>query len=210
MNCSFFPLLLFITALSLDAFAASLVYGADQVRIPPISVAVLSGLSTAVLALFLFAGGILGGILPASVTQALCFFILLILGCLKLFDSTVKEMIRRRVLPRRVCFSVLRLNVILTVYADPSSANETDPSVLSPTEALSLGMALSLDSAAAGLGAGMTAAPWIPLLSLSLLFNTAAVLAGSRLGRRLAGVYGRRLSWLGGLLLLFLAFSKLF
>ena len=42
MNTSFPQLFLLITALSLDAFAASFVYGTDRVKIPAASVAVIT------------------------------------------------------------------------------------------------------------------------------------------------------------------------
>ena len=54
MNTSFPQLFLLITALSLDAFAASFVYGTDRVKIPAASVAVITALSTGILVLFLW------------------------------------------------------------------------------------------------------------------------------------------------------------
>ncbi|MFR0035242.1 MAG: manganese efflux pump, partial [Clostridium sp.] len=101
------------------------------------------------------------------------------------------------------------LNFILTVYADPSAANGEDIAVLSPVEALSLGLALSLDSAAAGFGAGMMVTHLPLTILLSLLLNTAAVLLGSFLGRTLAKRSSLDLSWLSGLLLMGLALGKL-
>jgi len=203
-------LILLVTALSLDAFAASFVYGAERVRIPAASVAVLSGLSTGILVIFLLIGKGVGSFISPEITSFICFFILFFLGCVKLFDSTLKSLIRRFPVPeRKLKFSVSRLHFILTVYADPAAANTDDITVLSPSEALFLGLSLSLDSAAAGFGAGMTVShlPLIILLSLGL--NTAAVLGGSRLGRGLASRTSLDLSWLCGLLLIVLAFMKI-
>ena len=169
MNTSFPQLFLLITALSLDAFAASFVYGTDRVKIPAASVAVITALSTGILVLFLLLGKWFGGLIPPRATSVLCFLILFALGFIKLFDSTIKSFIRKSdFFERKVCFSISNLNFILTVYADPSAANGEDIAVLSPVEALSLGLALSLDSAAAGFGAGMmvTHLPLTILLSL--------------------------------------------
>lgn len=199
-----------VTALCLDSFAASFVYGAERVRIPAASVAVLSGLSTAVLILSLLLGSGVGHIVPQRLTELFCFLILFLIGFVKLFDGALKSLIRRFPLPeKRLKFSVSQFHFILTVYADPAAANEEDISVLSPSEALFLGLSLSLDSAAAGFGAGMTAfsLPLITLLSLGL--NTASVLLGSCLGKRLASRSSLDLSWLCGLLLIALAFFKL-
>ncbi len=203
-------LIMLVTALCLDSFAASFVYGAERVRIPAASVAVLSGLSTAVLILSLLLGSGVGHIVPQRLTDLFCFLILFLIGFVKLFDGALKSLIRRFPLPeKRLKFSVSQLHFILTVYADPAAANEEDISVLSPSEAFFLGLSLSLDSAAAGFGAGMTAfsLPLITLLSLGL--NTASVLLGSCLGKRLASQSSLDLSWLCGLLLIALAFFKL-
>jgi len=203
-------LIMLVTALCLDSFAASFVYGAERVRIPAASVAVLSGLSTAVLILSLLLGSGVGHIVPQRLTELFCFLILFLIGFVKLFDGALKSLIRRFPLPeKRLKFSVSQFHFILTVYADPAAANEEDISVLSPSEALFLGLSLSLDSAAAGFGAGMTAfsLPLITLLSLGL--NTASVLLGSCLGKRLASRSSLDLSWLCGLLLIALAFFKL-
>ncbi len=203
-------LIMLVTALCLDSFAASFVYGAERIRIPAASVAVLSGLSTAVLILSLLLGSGVGHIVPQRLTELFCFLILFLIGFVKLFDGALKSLIRRFPLPeKRLKFSVSQFHFILTVYADPAAANEEDISVLSPSEAFFLGLSLSLDSAAAGFGAGMTAfsLPLITLLSLGL--NTASVLLGSCLGKRLASRSSLDLSWLCGLLLIALAFFKL-
>ena len=203
-------LIMLVTALCLDSFAASFVYGAERIRIPAASVAVLSGLSTAVLILSLLLGSGVGHIVPQRLTDLFCFLILFLIGFVKLFDGALKSLIRRFPLPeKRLKFSVSQFHFILTVYADPAAANEEDISVLSPSEAFFLGLSLSLDSAAAGFGAGMTAfsLPLITLLSLGL--NTASVLLGSCLGKRLASRSSLDLSWLCGLLLIALAFFKL-
>ena len=210
MNTSFPQLFLLITALSLDAFAASFVYGTDRVKIPAASVAVITALSTGILVLFLLLGKWFGGLIPPRATSVLCFLILFALGFIKLFDSTIKSFIRKSdFFERKVCFSISNLNFILTVYADPSAANGEDIAVLSPVEALSLGLALSLDSAAAGFGAGMMVTHLPLTILLSLLLNTAAVLLGSFLGRTLAKRSSLDLSWLSGLLLMGLALGML-
>ena len=107
MNSTFPQLFLLITALSLDAFAASFVYGTDRVKIPAASVAVITALSTGLLILFLLLGKGFGSLMPARATSILCFLILFILGFVKLFDSTIKSVIRKsEFFERKVCFSI--------------------------------------------------------------------------------------------------------
>lgn len=210
MNVTFPQLFLLITALSLDAFAASFVYGTDNVKIPAVSVAVISGLSTGILLFFLLLGKWFGALIPPDVTAVLSFLLLFLLGLVKLFDSTLKSLIRRsKSSSKKLCFSISDVNFILTVYADPATANREDIAILSPFEALSLGIALSLDSAAAGFGAGMMVLHLPATILLSLILNTAAVLLGSWLGRVIVKRSNLELSWLSGLLLILLACSKL-
>lgn len=211
MDSSVFRLFVLVTALSLDAFAASFVYGTDNVKIPTSSVAIITALSTGILFVFLILGSWFGAFIPARFTSALCFLLLFVLGLIKLFDGTLKALIRSsHTIQKKVCFSIASVNFILTVYADPSIANREDISVLSPLEALSLGLALSLDSAAAGFGAGMMTFHLPLTIFLSLLLNAAAVLLGSFLGRVLVKCSNLDLSWLSGILLMALAISKLF
>ena len=207
MNSS--QLILLAAALSLDALAAGFLYGTDRVRIPLCSLAIISGLSAGILALFLLFGSWLQAFLPPELPSVLCFVILLCLGGLKLFDSTVKSLIRRcSGKETRITLSLSHLTLLLTIYADPAAANGPDTSVLSPAEAFSLGIALALDSAAAGVGAGMTSLKLSASFLLAFCFTAAALCAGCFLGRRLAKHMPFDLSWLAGCLLLILACLK--
>lgn len=200
-----------VTALSIDAFAASFVYGTDRVKIPVSSVAIITSLSTGVLVLFLLLGSGLGTFISPKATSVICFFILFLLGLIKLFDSSIKRLIRKyKSLDKKLCFSVSGLTLILTIYADPQTANGEDITVLSPGEAFSLGIALSLDSAAAGIGAGMMAIHLPLTILLSLATGVAAILSGSFLGNTVAKKTSLDLSWISGVMLIILAFSKLF
>ncbi len=210
MISHYFQALLFVVALSIDAFVACFVYGTSRVRIPASSLLILSLISAGTLAVALLVGGGIGSLLPPAVTQALSFLILFFLGLIKLFDSTLKRLIQRKCAwPRKLRFSLLDLQFILTVYADPARVNQEDREVLSPREALPLGLALSLDSAAAGIGAGAASLPFFATTLLGLLCSLGAVTAGAFLGRRLSRHISLDLSWLCGLLLMGLALLKL-
>lgn len=203
--------LVLVLALSVDTFVACFAYGAEKVKIPWTSALVLSGISTGLLLLSLGAGGLLGKLLPAHVTRGVCFIILLSLGLVKLFDGSVKAFLRRgQKFDRQLHFSVSGLRFILTVYADPEEANQEDVTVLSAKEAVSLGAALSLDSAAAGLGAGAAGMQFAVTAVCAFEIGLLAVLAGCMLGNRLADRVRFSVSWVGGVLLILLAFLKFF
>jgi len=200
--------LLLSAAVSLDAFAASFAYGASRIRVPLFSAGVLSALCSLLLAVSLLAGNILRPLLPEAFTRAVCFSILFIIGILKLFDSSLKACIRRSGgIRKNIRFSISRLRFILNVYADPEEADRDASRTLSPAEAASLAVALSLDGLAAGFGAGLADINLPLTLILSLFMGLFAVICGGWLGNRTAETLD--LSWLGGALLILLALLRL-
>lgn len=210
MFSALLEMLVLVTALSLDAFVAAFAYGTDRVKIPVSSVFVLAFLSAGILMVSLLAGNGIGNLLPEAFTDMVCFLILFLLGLIKLFDSSLKAFLRKlEPAGRKLCFSLAGARIILNIYADPEKANEEDKSILSPREALSLGLALSLDSGAAGLGAGVLNPHVAELFFLSFFFGLLVVPAGNYLGNRLAKKRELNLSFLSGALLIILAVRKL-
>lgn len=208
--CDILNILLLVTALSIDAFAAGFAYGVDRIRIPFLSMGIIGGLSAGSLFLSLLAGrGILTGIPPAYAHFVSCV-LLLIVGLIKLFDGTIKCLIRRKTpQERHLVFHVFDLRFLLTVYADPDRADVDKGGLLSAREACSLGIALSIDSMAAGIGAGIGAAPIVFPVVLAFFMGMAATGAGVFFGNRIASKYSLDFSWAGGLLLILLAALKM-
>ena len=115
---------LLVAALSTDAFFASFAYGTGHIRIPFLSVAVIDGICTALLAVSLFLGTLLRPWLPPALTAGVSFAILSLLGVVKLFDSVLKALIRRhQPLNKEWRFSLFSLQFILNIYADPPEAD---------------------------------------------------------------------------------------
>lgn len=200
---------LLVAAVSLDSFVASFAYGTNKIKIPPLSVAVISVICSGMLAVSLFFGSLLRDYVPEAVTKGICFTILFLLGVVKLFDSAIKMRIRKHKIDRQMKFSFLSLQVILNVYADPEKADIDRSKVLSPLEAVSVAVALSLDGLAVGFGAGLASIDFFQAVIICLLFSAVTVGIGSLLGRKLAEKTNLNLTWVGGVLLLVLAFLKL-
>lgn len=202
--------LLLVVALSLDAFVASFAYGAQRIRIPYSSAAIISVICTAMLAVSLLAGSLLRPFLPQSLTKGLCFTILFLLGLVKLCDSTIKTLIRKhKRMHRQVSFSLFSLKFILDVYADPEKADRDGSRELSPAEAASLAVALSLDGLAVGFGAALMKVNFLMVMLFSLAVGMLAVRLGGKIGNRAAQKLPFDLSWLSGALLIVLAILKL-
>lgn len=201
---------LLVVALSVDSFVASVAYGTNKIRIPFVSIMIISVICSLTLALSLFIASVISPVLPPLITKLFCFFILFILGVIKLFDSSIKSLIRKhKGITKQLKFSMLNLNFILNIYADPEDADTDCSRDLSPYEAISLAVALSLDGLAAGFGAGLVNFNIIEVIIFSLIFGILAVLLGCRLGNKIAEKLPVNISWISGALLVSLGVLKL-
>lgn len=199
--------ILLVAALSLDALVAAFALGAQAVRIPWRSSLVVAGISTGMLGLSLWLGGLIRPWLSPTLGRSLSFAVLLCLGIARLLDGLMKDLLRRQGGPSAdIRFRFLSFRFLLRVYADGAEADLDRSKALGPGEAAALALALSADGLAAGLGAGTGGIAGT--LVFSLICNLAALKGGSRMGSRAAR--GRlNLSWLAGTVLLVLAAGKL-
>ena len=172
-----------VTALSVDAFAAGFAYGVSKIKVPFRSLLIVTGASSLILALSLLLGRLAGALLPPGLTGAFGFVVLAGLGVFKFFDRTNGR--------------------------EAEKADKNRDQVVSPAEALALGAALSVDSLAAGIGAGALFVPIPAAFLTSVLVGGAALLLGEGLGGFLSARFRSSFSWVSGCLLLLLAFLKL-
>lgn len=181
--------ILFLSAaISVDAFTASFAYGCRRIKIPVLSVIILNAISVLFLSASLLAGTFLSSLIPAGLTTQISFLILFVLGLVKLFESPSEE--------------------------QTENGDKNHDNLLSASEAFYLGLALSLDSLAAGIGAGMTPIrrPSYLLLTagISLLTGVFAICSGCFLGKTLSARLNGNFCRLSGLILIALAFMKFF
>ena len=203
--------LILVVALSVDSFVASFAYGANKIKIPLSSILIINGLCSGILVVSLFIGGSIQSLFTEKEITYLCFFILFTLGILKLFDSSIKMLIQKYEKgSKRIQFRLKRLTFILTVYAAPETADVDKSHTLSPMESITLGIALSLDSAVVGLGTGTINSNYFLVLALSLIIGFIAIYSGDLIGEKIAAKSSLNLSWISGALLILLAFLKLF
>lgn len=202
--------LILSSALSLDAFIASFAYGSNRIRIPFCSIQIINLVCSAILGAALLAGSIVRQFLPETVTTIICFSLLFILGMMNLLDSFTKMIIRKNCdLSRKIKFSMFNFKFILNVYADPEKADVDASKSISPVEAASLAVALSLDGFAVGFGAALGNVNVWAVILCSLVTDVVAIVLGRALGERMARKMRFNLSWLSGAVLIVLAFMKL-
>lgn len=201
--------ILLVTALCLDAFTASLACGISKTKMPPAVILVISLVCTSALAASTGLAALVQSIITAESAAAISFGLLLAIGLVKSFESFLKRRIKSTTKESRFKMKLFDLNFVLTVYADSDKADKDQSKSLSVRESIYLAAALSLDGLATGFGWGLEPVNYPQLLLLSFLSNIIAVTLGYLSGGMLTKLTKKDFSWLGGVILIILAFTKL-
>lgn len=205
--CDIFILVL---ALSMDTFVASIAYGADRLHISLSKVIAINGICSSCLGAALILGSLLNGMIPENFAKSTAFFCLFFLGIIKLMDYTIKKYINSHVnVHKDLTLSFSGLSIIINIYGNPLAADWDHSKTLSWKETVMFSFAMSLDSLVAGTLSGfLQISPGITTL-ISLFVGIGVMYIGLFLGHRLARLKGWDLSWISGILFMFLAFGKL-
>lgn len=213
MTFSYYFLILLIVVLSMDAFAAGFSYGIEKVRVPFLSLTVIALLSGGMLTASLLAGNLLMEFIPEALTKGISFTVLFLLSLYKFYDALPSLHGGSRKLTDR---KPAQGNQAQGNYARgkfttdtiSQKVNKEDKAVLSCREGAVLAIALSIDNISAGLCTGTVSLPSIILLLLTTAIHFFAlrlgVLTGGMLSHKSQGF-----AWLGGAILLVLAFLRL-
>lgn len=197
------------STLSVDAFIASFAYGSNKIKIQFPTILIISFVSSGILGIFLFLGGMIRPYLSPKISSVLCFLVLFLIGMTKILDNLMKSIIRRvGSLSKNIHFSFFHLRFILSVYADPETADVDRSNSISPIEACSLAIALSLDGMAAGFGAALGDVNGSAVFLASFFTNALAVALGEAIGIRVSSRLRFNVSWVSGVVLIVLAFIK--
>ena len=206
----FLEALLLSASLSMDAFTAGFAYGSNKIKIPFKSVQVINVIGVIILGISLLIGSVIKQYINSNITIIICFVILFILGILKLLDSITKAIIRKyNNFNKEIKFSIFSFKFILNLYANPEEADVDSSKTISSREAVSVAIALSLDSMAVGLGAALGNVNGIALVCSSFITGMIAIILGCYLGNKIAEKMELDLSWISGVILILLAFSKI-
>lgn len=186
---------LMVIVLSMDAYTAGLSYGIEKVRVPFLSAFTASLISGLMLTISLRAGKVLLGQIPLWLTHFLSFAILFLIALYKFYES----------LP-----FLHHPHHILTTKVITKKVNKKHKEYLSFTEALLLASALSVDNISAGFCLGDMPLSFLLTLIVTTWIHLTAMLLGIFTGKYLFRNSTHDLSWLGGVILLLLAFLHLF
>ncbi|MCI7768206.1 MAG: manganese efflux pump [Oscillospiraceae bacterium] len=194
-------LILLGAATSADILAAALGISAAGIKFPFRSAVTAAFSGAAALWLSALLSSAANRILPLDGAIYISKVILFIMGLYAIFGDKIKERLhRRRKKGRRPLFNYAE------VMNDPKISDCDDSKTISPAEGAAMGIALSADSLFMGISAGIAGLSPALIFVSSLLFGTAAVLAGTAIGTRLRAKSEKFGSFpVGGIILLILA-----
>ena len=175
---------LLAAALSADIFAVGFTYGAGGIRLSPAAAFLLTGIPAVILTLSMGLGGPSGSYFPGITGRTFGAVILAGLGVWSLLDRSDHE--------------------------EVAKADKNQDRFVTCPEALTLSVALSLDSLAGGVGAGREEVFYLAAAFLfGIVTGLTALLLGEHAGKCVSGRLPFRPSQVGGGLLLVLAVLKL-
>lgn len=190
---------LLAAAVCMDTFFAAMGCRMSGIHIPKRCALVIAAAGTAVLAVSLLCGAWLGTMLPVNAFRYGGAVLLAVIGAVQLLGEGLTAFLRRRRRPIRR----RALGLVIDICLDETAGDTDGSQVLSMSEVPAYAAAMSLDSLATGVGAGLHGAAIPVCLALTLLLGFTLTVCGNRLGRILSG------RWAGGALLIVLAVYRL-
>lgn len=194
--------LLLAVAISIDGFVAGLAYGIRRVRVPLLSVIIVSITSGVAVLSAMWLGSLLGTWLGEVTAERLGAGLLVGLGLWTIGQSwqeaghsSVKESywkswkspVVRRDLPLPASDTVIHIRLqpfglVIQILREPLSADLDSSGVVSGWEALLLGTALALDAVGIGMGASLAGFPAVAtclsVAGVKFLLLTGGLMAG--------------------------------
>lgn len=229
-------LLVLAFAVSLDGFGVGVTYGLRRIRIPLLSVFIIACCSGLIIYLSMQVGSWLTGYLTEFAARCIGASVLIVIGGWALLQLKRGKQNREAAdseggagqddLPTGarlkpgigelsgtalvVMVELKRLGLVIQILRTPQAADVDKSGIISASEAVMLGVALSLDAFGAGLGAAMIGLPALPTALAIALASAVFLVGGMRFGFRFSAWKGMQtLSFLPGLLLIMMGIMKL-
>lgn len=230
-------LLVLALAVSLDGFGVGVMYGLRKIRMPLISIGIISLCSGCIIYMAMQIGVWISQFVDPVFAKAIGGVILIGIGIWAVYqvvsekkeekseevpagkdpqdgkDLTVREESAMPPVHRTkeiVYIELKRLGLVIQILRTPSIADMDRSGNISPYEALLLGVALSLDAFGAGIGAALIGfTPWLTSTVIALASGT-FLASGLRIGFMYSELsWIRRLSMFPGFVLIIMGIMKL-
>lgn len=207
-----FHVFLLAFAVSMDSFSAGFTYGLRNMALPLKSALIIACCSAVSMLASVFAGRLAGSWLPPWMTEMAGGVILIILGAWVLFQFFRSEKDARELNTERIIvnFEIRSIGLVIKILKKPLSADFDLSGTITGIEAVLLGLALSLDSFGAGIGAAMLGVSPLYLSLAAAAMSSGFVYAGIKCGFYFSRWrWFEKISFFPGLLLIILGIWKL-
>lgn len=193
-------------AVSVDSFMVAFGYGLRQVKLAPHVIILIGLCSGLVFGMAMGAGQLVALLLTERFTSYLGAILLIGLGCYSLltFDQSQSQ-----TKPKHFRFEFKKVGLVIDILKKPAIADLDHSGHISGMETVWLGLALSIDASAAGMGAALVGVSYI---AIGLIAITTMVFLS--MGLHLGVTFSNKglpdkIRYLPGLLLVLLGISRL-
>lgn len=201
-------MILLLCATCCDSFFMSVAYGVERIQISWKATIIISLCGTFLLGTAILLAKVFTQFLSPSLGKWIGFLILICLGISHLFQAQVKRYVKKQK-HQPLIIKLKGISFVVDIFLDETQADQDCSKELSMTEAVYLGIALSLDSLASGLAYGLGAVNVAMILLCSFLAGVASIICGSAVAAKLTHRCHGDVSWISGSLLILLALLRL-
>ncbi len=189
---------------SLDTYLASVAYCNSGIKIPLLSMSVISLISAFVLGISLEFSDLIGRFVPAEICHIFGTVVISAIGIMTIFKSIIRSITRHISRKGEVSVRSGKYGIVMKLYLDETTADFDNSKILSAAEAAALALASSLDSAATGLSSGFAGISPIMAFVFTLIAGMISIALGNVTGKKLSSLH-HDFSWVGGMLLILFA-----
>lgn len=182
-------LFLLALAVSLDAFSVGFTYGLRMMKIPLKSLLIIGFCSAISLVCAMLVGKAVSIFIAPSSLERIGGIILIVIGIWVLYQFFLSNKEKTVLTHEKVIFKfeIKSIGLVINILKKPMTADLDQSGQITGLEALLLGLALSMDSFGAGIGAQLLGySPWylaLTVLFMSPLLISIGLLAGKYLSR---------------------------
>lgn len=213
MTVNFFYVLLLGVAVSIDGLMAGVAYGLRSIRIPFSSFLIVGAVTTVASALAMGAAALLGQYIDTFLAMVLGGVLLVLLGAWNIFHQYLTKNITEYAVEGEVTASKLTVSVghlVISIMAKPESADVDRLGVISPLEAIFLGLAVGADGAVGTFAAALAGS--LPLYTPFIVGVIHIICIGSGVvlsDRLVSDEWKKRFPFLPGTMLILLGLLRL-
>jgi len=208
----YFPVFLLAFAVSMDSFSVGFTYGLRKMALPWKSALIIACCSALSMFTAVAMGKLASAWLPGWVAEMAGGLILILLGAWVLYQffRPSKESQAGNEERTIVNYEIRSLGLVIKILKKPLSADFDLSGTITGIEAILLGLALSLDSFGAGIGAAMIGLPPVVLSLAAAVMSSGFVYAGIKCGAYFSKWrWCEKIAFLPGMLLIVIGIWKL-